>query len=439
MIESVPGRDFASRDGRGCLFAQVALNRRVARTGGRALPGGQEPPCHEKRLPVEGINAASGLVSTVRDLAQVRRGARLGRPRRQDTLAASWSPRSRRIARRFPPVWAGSSRTIRHTGRLALRRRPQRLLGADGQGALTSGHDDPAREQRQAGCTPISSRRGMSRGRSSRRCSSACCFEIPVRRARWVLAVAALLILAPPVPGCRRMAVHAVPRLYVQRLDNGRGPRAGQRGDALELRRLHHADRRQPVRRRSLLRPHTRLLRERENRVQRGRDLHRRQPHLRVHGERGMATPRGWNRYGLRPFISGGLGLLHASRSDTQDIIPINDLDMLGMNIGGGAVGLLTERAACGTICATSGPSTHRMDDSIPRCRSAPSSCATGPRASASSSSDSSSLHPGPDPHHAEHAVGVFVVSAPRGGRGTRLRAELARATSKLLVMPASA
>ena len=57
-----------------------------------------------------------------------------------------------------------------------------------------------------------------------------------------------------------------------------------------------------------------------------------------------LATPRGWNRYGLRPFISGGLGLLHASRSDTQDIIPINDLDMLGMNVGGGAVGLLTER-----------------------------------------------------------------------------------------------
>ena len=57
-----------------------------------------------------------------------------------------------------------------------------------------------------------------------------------------------------------------------------------------------------------------------------------------------LATPRGWNRYGLRPFISGGLGLLHASRSDTQDVIPINDLDMLGMNVGGGAVGLLTER-----------------------------------------------------------------------------------------------
>jgi hypothetical protein len=57
-----------------------------------------------------------------------------------------------------------------------------------------------------------------------------------------------------------------------------------------------------------------------------------------------LATPRRWNQYGLRPFVSGGLGLLHASRSDTLDIIPIQDLDMLGMNVGGGAVGLLTER-----------------------------------------------------------------------------------------------
>jgi hypothetical protein len=57
-----------------------------------------------------------------------------------------------------------------------------------------------------------------------------------------------------------------------------------------------------------------------------------------------LATPRRWNRYGLRPFVSGGIGLLHASRSDTLDIIPINDLDLLGMNIGGGAVGMVTER-----------------------------------------------------------------------------------------------
>jgi hypothetical protein len=57
-----------------------------------------------------------------------------------------------------------------------------------------------------------------------------------------------------------------------------------------------------------------------------------------------LATPRRWNRYGLRPFVSGGIGLLHASRSDTLGIIPINDLDLLGMNIGGGAVGMVTER-----------------------------------------------------------------------------------------------
>ena len=56
-----------------------------------------------------------------------------------------------------------------------------------------------------------------------------------------------------------------------------------------------------------------------------------------------LSTPRAWNRYGLRPYVSGGLGLLHASREAVQNIIPIN-LDLLGMNVGGGAVGLITDR-----------------------------------------------------------------------------------------------
>ena len=53
-----------------------------------------------------------------------------------------------------------------------------------------------------------------------------------------------------------------------------------------------------------------------------------------------LATPRSWNRYGLRPFVSGGLGLLHASHNDR--FLPI-DLDLLGMNVGGGAVGFVTD------------------------------------------------------------------------------------------------
>jgi hypothetical protein len=56
-----------------------------------------------------------------------------------------------------------------------------------------------------------------------------------------------------------------------------------------------------------------------------------------------LAAPRSWNEYGLRPFLSGGLGLLHASASDARDLLPVRT-NLLGYNIGGGAVGFLTAR-----------------------------------------------------------------------------------------------
>lgn len=56
-----------------------------------------------------------------------------------------------------------------------------------------------------------------------------------------------------------------------------------------------------------------------------------------------LATPRGFNRYGLRPFLSGGLGLMHASANDLRGVFPFK-FNLLGMNLGGGAVGLLTDR-----------------------------------------------------------------------------------------------
>jgi hypothetical protein len=57
-----------------------------------------------------------------------------------------------------------------------------------------------------------------------------------------------------------------------------------------------------------------------------------------------LATPRRWNRYGLRPFVSGGIGLLHASRDvPPPDPLPV-DVNLVGMNVGGGAVGFVTDR-----------------------------------------------------------------------------------------------
>ena len=57
-----------------------------------------------------------------------------------------------------------------------------------------------------------------------------------------------------------------------------------------------------------------------------------------------LTTPLRWNEYGLRPFISGGIGLLRASAKDSFDIQPVST-NLLGYNFGGGAVGFLTERA----------------------------------------------------------------------------------------------
>ena len=58
-----------------------------------------------------------------------------------------------------------------------------------------------------------------------------------------------------------------------------------------------------------------------------------------------LATPRRWNEYGLRPFISGGLGLLHASARDLNEVeLFAKPANLFAYNIGGGAVGFLSER-----------------------------------------------------------------------------------------------
>lgn len=55
-----------------------------------------------------------------------------------------------------------------------------------------------------------------------------------------------------------------------------------------------------------------------------------------------LSTPRHWNRYGLRPSLSGGIGVMHASLDDQLQVSPYT-VNLLGMNIGGGAVGLLSD------------------------------------------------------------------------------------------------
>lgn len=64
---------------------------------------------------------------------------------------------------------------------------------------------------------------------------------------------------------------------------------------------------------------------------------------LAIMGNVVLTTPRSWNEYGLRPYVSGGIGLLRATATDALDIFPVNT-SLLGYNIGGGAVGFLNDR-----------------------------------------------------------------------------------------------
>ncbi len=57
-----------------------------------------------------------------------------------------------------------------------------------------------------------------------------------------------------------------------------------------------------------------------------------------------LTTPRRWTEYSLRPFLSGGFGILHATETQAIDALPLVHPGMAGFNIGGGAVGFLTKR-----------------------------------------------------------------------------------------------
>jgi hypothetical protein len=54
-----------------------------------------------------------------------------------------------------------------------------------------------------------------------------------------------------------------------------------------------------------------------------------------------LTTPRSWNEYGLRPYVSGGMGLLHVYHNEQTFPARAN---LAGYNAGGGAVGFLSER-----------------------------------------------------------------------------------------------
>ena len=56
-----------------------------------------------------------------------------------------------------------------------------------------------------------------------------------------------------------------------------------------------------------------------------------------------LTTPRRWTEYSLRPFVSGGLGFMHASLLDASGLLPVRS-NLGAFNVGGGAVGFLSPR-----------------------------------------------------------------------------------------------
>jgi len=56
-----------------------------------------------------------------------------------------------------------------------------------------------------------------------------------------------------------------------------------------------------------------------------------------------VTAPRRWTEYTLRPFVSGGFGLLNASKTEVHAVFPTT-LNTSGYNIGGGAIGFLSKR-----------------------------------------------------------------------------------------------
>ena len=54
-----------------------------------------------------------------------------------------------------------------------------------------------------------------------------------------------------------------------------------------------------------------------------------------------LTTPRRLTEFSLRPYVSGGVGLLRISVEDASNVLPV-DANLTGLNIGGGAVGFLS-------------------------------------------------------------------------------------------------
>lgn len=56
-----------------------------------------------------------------------------------------------------------------------------------------------------------------------------------------------------------------------------------------------------------------------------------------------VTTPKRWTEYSLRPFVSGGVGAMRVMQTDVSRVQPYDET-FKSFNVGGGAVGFLTQR-----------------------------------------------------------------------------------------------
>jgi len=63
---------------------------------------------------------------------------------------------------------------------------------------------------------------------------------------------------------------------------------------------------------------------------------------LAIMGNVVLTTPRRWTEYSLRPYVSGGFGLMRLSIVDTGNALPSNT-NTAGFDIGGGAIGFFSQ------------------------------------------------------------------------------------------------
>src|SRR5512132_213341 len=72
-------------------------------------------------------------------------------------------------------------------------------------------------------------------------------------------------------------------------------------------------------------------------------DLIKKSRTLALMGNVMVTAPRRWTEYTLRPFVSGGFGLMQASRTEVHEVFT-STVNMTGYNIGGGAIGFFSQR-----------------------------------------------------------------------------------------------